>query len=378
MRSALPPLLLVFAASAPAFEVSWNDWTIHIMSRLQLRLDVGTAQDTDGSSWNPWNDNGTADRDLAWNLSLRRARLFFFGLRDDGYFWNFSIKSDNIGRFSSDADVAVHASFIGRHIQQGALRHSLKGGYDWHTASRIYLDSAYDMLMPTGRYASNFGVASTIGLDYLLTAPAWSLRLGVADRPQGEDGDLMFYTRLATSFSEDLRLARYRESYAGAPGIGHELGIGLDQHVDGSAPGDGGTMDDDFSVAYLDYMLHYERISLTADIAYGMAGSGCRHAGLLPDDDGWIGGVQLGYAIPLADGRVLEPTMRAQRVNATSSDTRGRYVFEGGADGSYASIGLNYYLEGHRNKLQTQLQWYQPEAGDGDATILHMQYQLDF
>jgi hypothetical protein len=90
--------------------------------------------------------------------------------------------------------------------------------------------------------------------------------------------------------------------------------------------------------------------------------------------------LQVGYAFPVGE-EILEPAIRYQIIdNNTDADETVNYGnnTESGGSGTQIDIGLNYYLSGHDNKLSLAVSLWESEEGQGDATIIRLQHQINF
>jgi hypothetical protein len=96
--------------------------------------------------------------------------------------------------------------------------------------------------------------------------------------------------------------------------------------------------------------------------------------------------LQVAYAFPVGD-EVLEPCIRYQEIDYNtdadqavnySTAAQGSTATDSGQSGTQIDIGLNYYLNGHDHKLQLALSLWEAEEGEGDATIIRLQHQINF
>jgi hypothetical protein len=237
------------------------------------------------------------------------------------------------------------------------------------------IDSSSTMLFPNGRLAAEFAGPRSVGLDYHMSSPVFGISAGIADEADNDNNDWHLYARVWTGLTEEWTLAKRSESYLGKDGIGHQLGLGFDFKTDGTDEDAGqGTVDDDESVFALDYLIHYNQITALLDLAFISRGEADG------DTSGLIATVQAGFALPQADGKVIEPAIRIQYVDQDDDEDEEMGVLddEGGESGIYFDAGVNYYLDGHSNKFQAAIQVYAPEEGDGDAFVFRVGHQLDF
>ncbi|MFW5750589.1 MAG: porin [Planctomycetota bacterium] len=380
----LVPSLAIAAATIPAasaFEVDGDGWQLSIEPRFQLRAAFASASSADGETdYDIWEKQDT-DNPQALNFMVRRARVYFKGGTDDGWKFNYTIMADNIGRADDrdNANIDVRYAYLGKKIKTDNLTHYIQFGLDKNTAAVADTDSSSKLLFPNGRLVAGWTGPRSIGLKYKLSAPVFSLDAGLADETSDENNDWHFHLRLASCLKEEWKLKKRSESYLGKDGFGHEAGIGINIKTDGSDDPDG-TEDDDHTVIFLDYLVHYNQITGLVDIALPSTGDAGKIGGTGADTSGMIANAQIGYAVPLDSGCVAEPAFRLTYIDADDDDDDEAGVLqrEGGASGIYVDAGVNYYFDGHSNKIQAAVQYFTPEEGDGDGFVFRIQHQLDF
>ncbi|MHC5067159.1 MAG: porin [Planctomycetota bacterium] len=355
--------LLSVVAAVPAFEIAAADWALSLEPRIQSRIDVADASKGDGSDHDIW--DGDDDPALA-NGYLRRARLYVKGKRADGWAFVLTMQADRIGYDAgsgSDGELGMlYATVTKTWAAVGGGKHHVRFGEYWHTAVPQF-DSSATTLFPAKRLLAQFATSTGVGVDYMYNGDNWIVATGLKDEAVAADANsYAMYVRVACGLGS-LETKR-RESYLGAMGFGQQLSLGAD------------VVTDEHETVVMDYMMHADAWSAAAGCAVRLADD---DAQIVPADATQvIADVQVGYALPQADGTVLEPALRLSWVDLDDDGAADVYSSEGGAAGVYGDAGCNYYLDGHRNKLMASVTAFSPEDGDGDALILRLQHQLDF
>ncbi|MFW5828917.1 MAG: hypothetical protein ACOCXA_01535 [Planctomycetota bacterium] len=374
----LVPALAAVAAlpmSASAFEIAGDGWTFAIEPRIQTRAEFASASAANGDDdldiWASDSDALVTGDDIqAYNFYVRRARLYMKGASDDGWFFEFTLRADKIGLESPQSNVSdsidVHDLYAGKRWTQGEVDHLIAFGLDdWgHIAAK---DSSAKYLLPNTRLTTAVGGIniSSVGLDYRFKTDMLNGGLTIAEAPSKEsapddNADVFISARLATSLKPEWAIKR-SGSYLGAEGFGHEAGLEVVMHsLDG---------DDSLTAFGVDYLVHYNQLSGLFEAVFTST----------DDVDGMVALAQAGWAVPLASGRIVEPAARLTLLDGdTDDDSPGVLLQEGSADGLYVDLGVNYYINGHANKLQAGLQLYTPEEGDGDAVAFRLGHNLEF
>ena len=380
----LVPTLAALAAipTASAFDIAGEGWELSIEPRIQSRIEFASASDENGDDYDIWERSAT-DNPQAMNFYMRRARIYMKGKSEDGWKFNFTLSADNIGRSDDNggASPAVRYAWVGKEIKADDMKHFISFGLDKHSSSLDKWDSSSKHLLPNGKLTDEFAGPRSIGIDYKLSHPLFSVAVGLADEAEGasgdsENNDWYLYARVETGLKEEWTLAKRTESMLGKEGFGHLAGLGFDIKTDGSdAAAGSGVEDDDAFAINLDYLIHYNQITGLLAInqtSYGDAfGDDLTSLAII---------AQAGFAFPQDNGTVIEAAARISLIDNDTDEDEEQGVLdrEGGDSGTYVDLGVNYYLDGHSNKFQAGIQIYSPEEGDGSATAFRIAHQLDF
>lgn len=421
--------LATTALVAQAAEFAGEDWTCTVTALVQPRLAFAATADEAGQDMDNETGINTGDAQ-AYSLTMRRARLTLAATTRGGWSYALGLEADRLGQRQAngtlndewgvdDAWIAKtwggaepqrsapqprssgrNGAFGSTYGRQGArlsrpsraaaastLTQELKVGFeswgDYGHSAIADTDRSAQALFPNTRPSAFLAsvdqggtsveglTSDEMGLGYRLVTErlSWSIAFAQPDSkgPGGEDGaDIFLATRLATAI--DRAQMQRSESFLGAPGWAQEIGL--------AATWKDSVGDASIASAGVDYLLHADCHSLlvealTSFIDYGGANG---------RDDGLAISAQYGYALQQADGLIYEPALRLalldQDVDVASEP--GSLIREGGASGLYLDLGFNCYFDGHRNKLQLGLQYYEPEGGDGSGTVLRLQHQLAF
>lgn len=374
----LVPTLAALAAvpAAQAFDIAGDGWDLSIEPRIQTRIEFASATNAnDSADYDIWAEANTDDPQ-AFNFYVRRARLYIKGKSDDGFFFGFTLRNDNIGRADAidetNDNVEINDMFVGKEFESGDVSHSIQFGYDelGDAGPAAEVDSSSKLLFPNARLSVFLG-NKAVGFQYGMQTSMFGLTaaLGEAESKDfglDDEADIYFAARVYTGLTEDMFLGKRMESFLGeeSGGLKHQAGVSLEWKELGG---------DDSAVSIgVDYLAHYDQLTGLAEVystSFDQA-----------DRDSLSFLVQGGYAIPLDNGNVVEPAARVTFIDNDTDDDNEAGVLdnEGGASGLYVDVGVNYYLDGHSNKLQAGLQSYSPEEGDGDAIAFRLAHQLDF
>ena len=384
--------LLAVPTTASAFELAGDEWSLSFEPRIQSRIELASASDENGDDYDIW-ERSTTENPQAANFYLRRARLYMKGKHQDGWKFNITLSADNLGRGgdADGADPTVRYMWVGKDFKAEDMKHSVSFGLDKHSSSLDMWDSSSKYLLPNAKLVEQYGGPRSVGINYKLATPIFTIGAGIADEAEGltfdgtdvdagsNNNDWLFYARVETGLKEEWTLAKRSESYLGKEGFGHLAGLGFDIKTDGSDEAGAGTEagleDDDRMTINLDYLIHYNQI--TALFALAQTSFGDAYG----DDLSALGLVlQAGYAFPQDNGEVFEVAARISLIDNDMDEDEEQGVLdrEGGDSGTYVDLGVNYYLDGHSNKFQAGVQIYSPEEGDGSATVFRLAHQLDF
>ncbi|MHC5067160.1 MAG: hypothetical protein ACYTF0_01095 [Planctomycetota bacterium] len=371
-----------------AFEISTDKgWDIALEPRIQSRVEFADVSDANGDDIDLWDDSADP-QDV--NFMLRRARVYFKGKNDAGWKFNFTIQADGVGakgrrangsNVGSDVELDLRYVWVGKGWETGDIKHFINFGLDKHSTSLGRTVSSSSRMTPRERPISVFvDDRRSVGVGYRLSAPLFGLEVGLADEPRDKFGesasknqnnnDILFTARATTSIKEEWQLSKYKESYHGkyiGQGFKHTLGLGFDLINEGSEDDTG---HDGYLAYQVDYIAVYDNWTISAAAAH------TTHEKSGGDVEGEAFDLGVGYTVPL-EAFVIEPNLRYSMVEDDNNQS-GVYSAEYGGSGDYLDLGCNVYLDGHKNKFQAGLTIYSPEEGDGDATVVTLQHQLDF
>lgn len=409
MKRLAPTLsLLALAGMANAEVLSDDAAKITVGLYYQGRMDVGRGSDTAGNDFSP-SENVIGKSDTA-DFYFRRLRPSLKGTYGDGYVFQVTLAADAYGK-PGTASLTLFDAFAGKKFTAGSLSHTVVFGKKnawFYTAN----STSTSNLLPSMRPATPVGVPNQVGFNYMLDAPmvrfgadilnnvsAGNLAANGDDTASAsqDDGEGMWYSARVEITGTGEWSSRWMESFAGKPGkgfvIGLEAGTSQDDRqadIDPVTAGVQGPARSIDAVVYgIEGMLHIDGLTAVADFR-AQKTSATADTGTDPDDvKSRTFSVQAGYAIQsgFAAMPVIEPAARFAKIdNNTDNDEEGPNLF--GANGDYGAsgrtieIGLNGYLNGHKNKLSADfIYWVGEENAAGDdstAKIFRVQHQLWF
>lgn len=403
----LSAIALIGAAVPTAHAVSIKDDVVKlgVGVRLQTRVTVADGTDTNGQEFRvqdgrPNNVNDSAD------FEVRRARLYLkikYGDNWSGELAFNADKVDNEGTGSSTSGnrgLLVRYAWVERQFKMGDLVHAVHFGLDkpYNNISDVVSSSA--RLLPTDSAATELLAPRGVGIGYRLSHPIFKIAADLLNNTNttkdfsgtgAQESEGFYYgARAEFSFSPEWFIAKRAESWYGQEGTGLNVGISygtntdaiVDDSVSASTVGDRNITTTAYGV---DVLVHFHAISAFAEyrkqtVEDTPIGTGTTVA----DVDSDVMLAQLGYAFPLEDGTVIEPVIRYQiidentDVNETVNYAPDGTTAEVGNSGDQIDLGINYYLDGHGNKLMLSYQIWEAEEGNADANIIRLQHQLNF
>lgn len=323
------------------------------------------------------------------DFSVRRARL---GL-------NFKYGSDWKGQLQVAADTvdaAGHNTSRGVNVRYAWLERGFDMGDGMSHAITFGLQKPHNMnpsdvlsssakLVPNDNAASGFLAPRGVGVNYRFDHKMFNLaaavmnNLGAKDTSSAASADeeegFYYGVRAEFSFSPEWYISKRAESFVGKEGQGLNFGLSYGTNQDQINAANATS-----TTAYgVDVMFWLNGLSAYAEYRAGTTETE-PFAGASTDVDAEFIVLQAGYAFPLDFG-VLEPAIRYQIIDTnTDVDQVGNFGnnAESGAAGSQIDLGVNLYLAGHANKLQLGLSLWEAEEGEGDATIIRLQHQINF
>lgn len=392
MKYTSPTLLIIAAlAAAPgmhALSVKDDDVKLGIGVVIQARAEISDASTNAGVDYST--ADGSAYVDDA-DFYLRRARLALKGSWKEDYTFSLIMRADGAGKaapVSSSASVAFYEGVIGRKWKGETLNHAVEVGYmapTYNTASNVHSSSSF---LLANEASTAFVVTNrNAGIKYHLSAPWVNLFVDVlnnsgddnsagegatADDKSGEG--LWTSARVHISPEGEWKIDKPQESWAGKEGKGVLIGLDVAQNDKNNT---NATTSEDTMGYGIDVVFHLDGLSALAEYRVGEVESYTATTSTEYEASAWR--IQAGYAFPMGD-TVLEPAVRISSYDANdtvdSTDPFG--TNDSGASGDQIEVGLNWYLNEHKNKLQLAYTSWEAEEGDADASIIRAQWQLSF
>ena len=394
LSKTLSALALLGAVIPAAHALSIKDDTVKlgVGIRLQTRATVADATGQDGNEYRVQSGTVNAVNDPI-DFQIRRSRLYL----KIGYGENWK------------GELAFNADDIDSAGSSSGSR-ALNVRYAW--AQRIFkLEGegmspalAFGLMKPLGNSAADASMSTSralfptesatavlasyreIGLEWTFNHPMFLLALDLFQNEAGKDSTtalsaaesegLMFGGRVEFSFSPEWFIAKRAESYLGKEGHGVNFGISALSNQDTVTTTSLVTT----TGVGVDVMFWYNALSAFAEYRTQTVDTELL-AGGSSDVTSEAIVVQAGWAFPLENGCVVEPCVRINLIdNNTDNDSETPNYGSGalGGSGTQIDIGINYYLDGHNNKLQLAYQMWEAEEGEADASIIRLQHQLNF
>ncbi len=425
------------AAAKVKAAVKDSDIVIKVRGSLQGRASVlGSATDNTGAAQDFYAANAAngSESEIS-RLSIRRARLTVDGRSKNDWFANVTLRADNVGTSGTASTggsaISLYQAFIGKTFKSGDFEHDVKFGLDkiHNNDSTI---STTSLLFPGDRsIATLISAQREIGLSYQFRAPFLRAGFDVQDNPNlsrnanqpstvgnnsvANTGNYDGRPTPATSFrievapGADYLPKKKQESYIGA--YGTEIVLGFDWQNSGKTYAVANESRD-LSIFGPDLLVHFDSFTFLAEYRFTKLNREATNGSLSPQEleiiDGRHWDAQIGYAIPIDNGVVIEPALRFSVTDwnkdadehsqwgANSSRDNGGVIptnllsqgnLTSGAvssgstnfgSGSQIDLGLNLYWNGHANKTQIAYSWWTAEAGAAEASVITVQHQLVF
>ena len=447
LSPSLAALALVGAAVAPTFGASIaDDFTLKVKGVIQARATVGAkATDNRGESQDFYSTNGlgavpnvnnyTGTESEMVRFGLRRVRIAFEAANTTGWFANTTIRAEPVELSGTAANsgvgLALYYAFIGKRFKTEIVEHELKIGLDKPFHNEGSISSSAQLFGLQRSTAALIDFQRSPGIAYRISAPF--LRAGVdiqnstnttrtATIPTTVGGNTSaspgnydqkptpFYSfRIEFAPGADMMPTRKTESWAGAEGT-HVL-IGFDYQNSGktyAVANEKRTL----SVMGPDLMAHWNGLSFLAEYRISKLDRESTTTPFGSDEaeaiDGSVWGAQIGYAIPMDSGLIIEPALRYSvlnmnkdqeersqwGLNASRDNALGNpsgYLTQTGltnagiaggssnfGSGNQFDLGMNLYWNGHANKTQIGFMKWTAEKGDGKASAIYVQQQVTF
>ncbi len=331
------------------------------------------------------------------DFSIRRARLYMSFKYGSNWKGQFAINADNVD--TVDANNNGKGANRAVQIRFAWLERAFDLGDGMSTAITFGLNKPYQNpsdagmsssreVFPNGNAAAGYLAPRGVGVGLRFNHPMFLLAADVQNNDQAHNTTLAsaslaetegFYygIRGEFSFSPDWFIKKRAESFVGKEGHGLNIGLSYGANTDGVQAANNFRS---ISAYGVDAMLWLNGLSAYAEFRTGNTENEVISTGVSTDTDQEFIVLQLAYAFPVGD-EVLEPAIRYQIIdNNTDADEIVNFGnnAETGGSGTQIDIGVNYYLSGHDNKLQLSLSLWESEEGDGDATIIRLQHQINF
>ncbi|MBA3685820.1 MAG: hypothetical protein H0W72_11360 [Planctomycetes bacterium] len=404
-----------FLPTAQALSIKDDVISLGVGVRLQTRLQINDGTDRVGDDYRIQSGTRNAANDDL-DFSIHRARLYLNGKYGANWKFQLAFASDGIDagtqvgatNGNNNRLAQVRYAWIERQFKiNDDFSHAIHAGLDkpYQNPSDAAMSSSRD-LFPNRNRAATFLAPRGVGIGYRLTAPIASLALDLqnntsatkdvdndAGSNNNEEGEGFYYgARVEFSILKDWFTTKRAESYAGKEGtalvIGASYGVNDGALVDATAavvgpPVVAATVDRtvDTTAYGVDLLFHYHMITAYAE--YRMMNVDTDNiTGADTDIDSDVILAQLGYAFPLANDTVIEPCVRYQIIDLNTDNDDELAEFganaESGTSGDQIDLGINYYLDGHSNKLQLAYSMWSAEEGDAEANIIRLQHQINF
>jgi hypothetical protein len=325
-----------------------------------------------------------------------------------------AINADSVDNSAGGANRAMQLRYawLERGFDMGdGMSHGITFGLNkpYNNATDSAMSSSREM-MPNSFASASYLAPRGVGAGYRFNHPMFLIAADLQNNTNGtkdtattnatEEEGFFYGVRAEFSFSPDWFIKKRSESFVGKEGQGLNIGLsyGMNQDavladVDASAATAPGKRN--LSAYGIDALFWLNGISAFAEYRTGTQESE-RNDGIstaasaantgTADVDAEFISFQVGYAMPLGE-EVIEPCIRYQIIdNNTDADetvnystaAQGSSATDSGQSGTQIDFGVNYYLNGHDNKLHLAVSLWESEEGQGDATIVRLQHQINF
>jgi len=401
LARAVVPLFASVAslAMAPAAELSLT-WG----ALVQVRGEHDESTDRNGGDYGVAQGAENLQND-EFDFSVRRARLSLRATYGEEWSAFAMYQADNIDAQGTtgqdDRGTSLRYAYLDYTRPNGDLFHTLRAGLD-----KAFFNDADQMndallLFPTKRASEILLAQRGVGVSYRVQAPQARFGVslenntaakGVINRKEG----LWYSARVELAPTPDLMVHKRTESFLGQPGLHLVFGADIaldDENLGTTADGDAANDAAVDALGYgLDVLFHWDRLTVLADARFLKTDSLSLVNGATTTTNGMVLDCQAGWAFPRPNGWVIEPGLRVALIDLdTDADEAANYggdigtvgdfenpAAEHGASGLEFDIGCTLYFDGHRNKLQVALTWWEAEAGQADAVLVRIQHGFSF
>lgn len=391
LANTLSAIAFIGAAVPSAHAVSIKDDVVKlgVGVRLQTAAQISDATGTNGQEYRVQGGVASAVNDPI-DFYIRRARLYLRIGYGPSWKGELTFVSDNVDRdgASTNRGTSILFGWVERGFKTGEMAHAVTFGLQKarQNPSDAPRMSSGARLFPNDNAALSLLPVRGVGVGYRVEHPIFAAYADVHNNTATKDTSnaasanekegLYYGARAEFSFSPEWFSLKRVESYHGLEGKSAVLG--LSYAVNDGAVNATNTVT---TVVYgIDALIHLH--ALTAYAEYRHANTETEpFAGATTDIDAEVMLAQLGYAFPLDGGTVIEPALRYQIIDnntdATETSSFGNMSQSGGS-GDQIDLGLNYYMDGHGNKLQLAYSIWEAESGSAEANIIRLQHQFNF
>jgi len=412
-------LLGLSVPSAFSASIKEDAGSLTFKTTIQARAyALNDATQNDGSDWDPL--RGLPGEAEAIRFDSRRVRFAVVGKYGD-WSGNVTIRGDK-----SDKEQNGGASGgNGRPIQlyYAKIERNFKIDETLSTSIRFGLDKSFNndssysssnFVLPGDSIVGERDEERSYGIGWMLRGSWFNLGADLHNNNTGViDGDahdaagpnakngLFYSARFEFAPGSEYMIAKKMQSFVGKEGTGLMLGINA-QWDDGViannvlvAGGVAGVNDNLFTQSDVftwgpDILFHWNGLTTGAEYRIretdsetgnDVTGVVTQNAGV----DGEFWDAWIAYAMPVSS-IVIEPVIRYgivdnnKNVDAVTPYNTGSIGngLDNGGDGSTLDLGVNFYFDGHNNKLLVNFQHWKAESGNADANIIRIQQQFEF
>ncbi|NRA38409.1 MAG: hypothetical protein HRU15_09735, partial [Planctomycetes bacterium] len=245
----IPWLSLLMPMAEAAISVSHEDTTLSFGLRVQSRIELADAKNTDGTDYDPWAgaiDTTAGETAQDVNFMIRRARLYLKGAHKKDTKFLLAFMADEIGAAGNrdGTSMDVRYAWVSHTIKPGALSHTFKFGLDKPYFISGDFDSSSRMLFATNRLSGQFNNERALGMSYRIKADSCKLAFDITEAdskdtatPKEDNNDLLYSMRFESGLTSENTLSKRTESFLGKDGFGHLIGLGFGARSDGDNSG---------------------------------------------------------------------------------------------------------------------------------------------
>lgn len=360
-RVLVPSLALAIAipAAHAAVDVADEGVNMKFGFRMQNRVELSDVSAASGES---------ATLDNA-DIMARRLRFGVAGTYNTAFRYKLTMRADKLGQQSTldNAELEVHEAWTSYQFRNGNQDHTVRIGVEKPGYNGSYKGSSSSLLFPTRMPGARWDGVKGMGLAYRVEdrKDIWRASLEVVDANGQED---MYYgLRLESSFDRRYAMKKRRESFLGKRGVEHLVGIGYGTIVR-QGP------DNNQIGIVLDGAHHIDEYSASWEIhQYTEEGAG-------DDREQLIVSAQVGWYMERIGETIVEPAVRVSMIDLDDDGMADTYSLssENGGSGTQFDLGVNFYFDGHNNKLQLAYTNWTADEGNADANVIRLQHQLNF